>query len=591
MVFNHMNTQKRHAINMQKGSAMLISVLFFVIISTIILTALTAPVIREVKMMTDLGNSKAGYYLAEAGMEDVVYRLKNNLSIDSAESLSLNGQTVNTTITDLTEGKNILSQSDYLSLVRKVEVTLTTGDGVAFNYGLQSGNGGFVLGQNAGIIGNVYANGDIQGAQGAYVTGSAVAASSISTSPNQSNDTPSTPSAGITFANTNSTQDFAQSFQLSSSGAFNKVSLYIKKTGSPSNATVFISSDSGGSPSSDSIASAALDASLVTTSYGWVDIIFTSKPTLQATTTYWIVIDASSNASRYYTMASNASYDSGSAKTGSRGGSWTATGSDGYFKAYIGGYDSTIRQVIVGQNGAGDARAHTVENSTVAGTIYCKTGSGNNKACTTSADDPGPMPMPVSDANIDDWGAAAEEGGVITGNLTLTGSSTTMGPKKIEGDLTIPVNHVLTLTGALYVTGTITLSTGAEVKLSPSYAGNSGIFMADGQIIISNNVQFVNSGVSGSNILAISNSQCPYVSGCTGLGYAIDIANNAGAVILSAQKGGVHLSNGAGAKEVTADKVVMDNTATVTYESGLINSVFSTGPSGGWEILSWQEVD
>ena len=51
---------------------------------------------------------------------------------------------------------------------------LGTGDGVSFNYGIQSGVGGFVIG-NAVINGNVYSNGTIEGANGATVTGSAFA--------------------------------------------------------------------------------------------------------------------------------------------------------------------------------------------------------------------------------------------------------------------------------------------------------------------------------------------------------------------------------------------------------------------------------
>jgi len=43
--------------------------------------------------------------------------------------------------------------------------------------------------------------------------------------------------------------------------------------------------------------------------------------------------------------------------------------------------------------------------------------------------------------------------------------------------------------------------------------------------------------------------------------------------------------------EATGYKLKLDNNAVITYESGLINSQFSAGPQGGWEIASWQEVE
>jgi hypothetical protein len=50
------------------------------------------------------------------------------------------------------------------------------------------------------------------------------------------------------------------------------------------------------------------------------------------------------------------------------------------------------------------------------------------------------------------------------------------------------------------------------------------------------------------------------------------------------------LSNNAGAKEVTAYGIDMDNNATVTYESGLADIEFSTGPSGGYSVDYWRQV-
>jgi hypothetical protein len=43
-------------------------------------------------------------------------------------------------------------------------------------------------------------------------------------------------------------------------------------------------------------------------------------------------------------------------------------------------------------------------------------------------------------------------------------------------------------------------------------------------------------------------------------------------------------------KEITAERLIISNSATVSYETGLANSAFASGPTGGWEVLegTWQ---
>ena len=48
--------------------------------------------------------------------------------------------------------------------------------------------------------------------------------------------------------------------------------------------------------------------------------------------------------------------------------------------------------------------------------------------------------------------------------------------------------------------------------------------------------------------------------------------------------------NTATTKEITAEKIHLNQNAVVTYESGLASAQFSSGPAGGWEMLdgTWQ---
>lgn len=257
----------------------------------------------------------------------------------------------------------------------------------------------------------------------------------------------------------------------------------------------------------------------------------------------------------------------------------TVTGS-----AFSAGPSGSIDRVVVGQAGEGEARANSVTNSTVAGNLYCQTGSGNNKACNTSLPNPDLVGMPITQAMLDKWKSDAELGGTITGDLTIS-TPTTLGPKKITGNLAI--NNNLTITGTLYIVGNITTGNNVSITLSSSYGPTGGIIVSDGRVTLSNNAQFYGSGSAGSYVLLATTSTCP--SGCSGAN-ALEILNNVGAVLVNAQFGTAHLNNNVSLNEVVGNQIIIDNNATITYTSGLANLSFTSGPSGGWNIKTWEEV-
>jgi len=419
-----MQEKRKRKVNNQSGAAMLISVVFFLFISLAIISGLVSPTVREFKISNDLIKSHQSFFLSESAMEDAYFRLKTAKTMGSTDTITLEGNSATAIITDSGYNKKTISSlGDVSSRQRTNELILSTGDGISFNYGIQAGIGGFVIG-NAIIYGNVYSNGNITGSNGAIITGSA--------------------------------------FSAGASGA--------------------------------------------------------------------------------------------------------------------------IDNVDVGQGGVGDIRAHTVTNSTVAGNLYCQTGTGNNKSCNTSQADPGVVDMPITQAMVDKWKADAELGGTTVGNLTIS-SPATLGPKKITGNLAINAN--LTIAGTIYVVGNITTNNGAEISLSSSYGPTGGIIVSDGRVVLSNNAEFFGSGSEGSYVLLTTTSTCP--AGCSGLN-AIEILNNVGAILINAQNGTVHLHNNVELNEVVGNGIIIDNSAEVHYLSGLANSNFSSGPSGGWNIQSWGET-
>ena len=72
---------------------------------------------------------------------------------------------------------------------------------------------------------------------------------------------------------------------------------------------------------------------------------------------------------------------------------------------------------------------------------------------------------------------------------------------------------------------------------------------------------------------------------------AIKMGNSIqGDVILYAGHGLIELAQNISLKEVTAYKILIKNTAQVTYESGLANLLFTNGPGGDFEMDWYREV-
>lgn len=582
------------------GQAMITAVLFFLSISLIIVIGISTPIFEQIKIANTLLSSKTTYFLSEAGVEDVTYRLKRGLSVSTTETLTLNGFSANTSITSDSQGKTIIAEGNRHNNIRRIQTKLTTGVGVAFNYGLQVGAGGVSMSGSSGVNGSVYSNGSILGSGSTYITGTAIAASGAVSSSDQSNVSPLPPPNSIIFGNASATQDVAQSFVVSATDVVNKVKFYIKKIGNPSNATVRIVTNQSGSPSTNTISTGSLSASLVTTAFGLVDVTFTNNVQLTTGTTYWLVIDASTNSTNYYTIGANTSYGSGQAKIGRYSSSWgvtTPSGLDIYFDLYTGGVTALIGgetypgALRIGTGVIGDAWAHTVTGTTVAGNLYCQTGSNNNKSCNTSNPDPVPQNFPISDGNIQGWKDEAEGGGIYSGNYSVGGSSSSsLGPKKITGNLTVSNSGVLTVNGTLWVQGNLIVSGSGKLKLSTSYGSGSGVIVVDGYVSLGGSGVVEGSGQAGSYILVLSTSDCPVSPSCSG-NKAIEIDGSAGSVILNAQRGSIEFEGSAKAKEATAYKIEMEGSAVVNYESGLADVNFSSGPSGGYTITDWKEIE
>lgn len=587
----------------QKGNVLILTTMFFVGISLSVTLGLIVPAVRTHKIAEHTLHSKRSYQLAESGVEDVVYRLKAGMDVQTSETLLLGDMQTITTLSDISSTqKEIVSLGDSKDRERKIRAVITQGEGVSFNYGVQTGQGGMSLSGSSGINGSVYSNGSIIGTGSPFITGAAIAANATPLDIHIQNGTTGTPTHTITFANSNTTQDIAQKFVVTEALPLNKLQLYIRKQGNPSNATVTIRSGGVTDPGSTIVATGTLSASLVTTTFSLVDIVFSSSPLLQTGVTYWFVVDSGTNASNHYVIAANNNgYANGNVRIGRLGNSWgnpTPSSLDIGFNLLLGGISSIISgdsqwsRLRVGTSGTGLAHAEIVNNTSTPSELYCKSGTGNNKSCDTSAPIPSPQPWPVSEGNIDAWKTEAAEGGTTVGNVNAGSGWQTvaMGPRKIEGNLSVGGSATLNVTGTLWVTGDLTINGSGRMQLANTYGNLSGVVIVDGKVTIGGSSPVTGSGAAGSFIMIVSNSDCPTGPSCAGAN-AISVSGSAGAVVLVAQNGTLSFSGSGSAKQATAYKITLSGSTTVTYDSGLANMNFSSGPSGTWNIEEKKEIE
>jgi len=159
---------------------MLTVVMMTMFIGLVIALGVTSPVTREARIARELLRSKIGFVVAEASEEDVAYRVREGMIHDNIEVLEIDGVFATTTVTDNIETgiKELSTRGENKIYVRKKKMRLILGDNVTFNYGVQAGQGGFLMKNSSSVRGNVYSNGAVTATQRNLVRGNVVSANS-----------------------------------------------------------------------------------------------------------------------------------------------------------------------------------------------------------------------------------------------------------------------------------------------------------------------------------------------------------------------------------------------------------------------------
>jgi len=607
----------------QKGFAALyitilvLAVIFGIAMSISILT------LGQQKIARNIIKSSQAYYTAEAGIEDSIYRIIKGKKYEAANTLTVGEGTATISITSQ-DGKRIVKSTGELSQRIRILTTILSTETatVAFHYGAQIDKGGLWLGANASVEGNVYSNGSIKGAGtsldysstcssgAACITGDAWVAGGVAPNPDQqwtvqNSDFPFGLKVGpVDYLDT------AQSFVPSTSAVLNIVSFYLKKIGSPPDQTVRILTDDSGKPSQNSLSSGTLKGSKVISNYSWIDVSFDPPPNLTAGQTYWIMIDVSRDNNNYWIWGKDSTdnYPSGTGKYTKdwtqSGAIWSNTGGDLNFKTWMGGLITYIDGIWLGVDG----HSNTISNSNITRDAYYQ--SIENTAVYginyQGSPDPATKDLPISYAQIQEWekaaccdtGTGCKTECVHVGNLSpVEGSS--LGPMKIEGDLTFPSNSTdnpVIITGPIWVTGKILASNNAGIKLKqdlesgyPIVADNPADQVNFGKIELNNNVITTDSPQGGKLLFISTNKSIDPTNPAIHLYNNVNV-NNPQSIVFSLN-GLIVVENNAEFVEVTGYGIRLENNAKIVYQAGLINSNFSSGPGGGWEIVSWKETE
>ena len=607
----------------QKGFAAFYITLLIMVVILGIASSIFILTRGEQKISRNIVKSSQAYYVAEAGIEDSIYRIVKGKKYEATNSLTVGEGTATISITSQDDKRIVQSTGEISQRIKKLETILKTESAtVAFYYGAQVDKGGLWLGAKASVEGNVYSNGKMEGqgkANDSKINGDAWVAGAVAPEPDQQWTVQNSDFSFGLKVGKEYYLDTAQSFVPSASKILNTVSFYLKKVGSPPDQTVRILTDNGGSPSTTSLASGTLKSSKVTSNYSWVDVSLDPPPNLTAGNTYWMMIDVSRDDNNYWVWGKD-NTDGYAVGTGKYTKDWSdekdiwknAEG-DLNFKTWMGGEAPTyIDRVWVSK----DAHANTITQSWIDGDAYYQIIDSNtrvgpdrqtcpNPYCHAESPDPATKDLPISYAQIQDWERAAccDTGSgckaeCVSGSYSpLEGSS--LGPKKIEGDLTFPSNSTdnpVIITGPIWVTGKILASNKAGIKLKsgleygyPIIADNPSDQTNLGKIDLNNNVVTQDSPQGGRLLFVSTNKSLDAANPAIHLYNNVNVDNPQS--IIYSLYGLIVVENNAEFIEITGYGVRLENNAKIVYQEGLINSSFSSGPGGGWEIASWKEVE
>lgn len=165
-----------HKIPKNRGQAMITAVMLLLAGSLIIVGSVSSPVLKDIRITRSLEESKQSFSMSEGAVEDLVYRIKNGYTFSTIENTSLNGVMATATTIAILDQREVVALGDKDNIKRLTRVVMSQSTGASFNYGLQAGDGGIHMKNTSSVVGNIYSNGPITGANSNITYGDIVSA-------------------------------------------------------------------------------------------------------------------------------------------------------------------------------------------------------------------------------------------------------------------------------------------------------------------------------------------------------------------------------------------------------------------------------
>ena len=538
-------------------------------------------------------NAEKANALAEAGIDKAINSLNRTGGSYGGELETFLGDgsysvtiTTQDAATKVIEASGYIPSKDRARSTRTIKMTASKGVGVSFVYGIQVGEGGLDLGNNNQVQGTIYSNGNVTAGNNNVITGDAWVAGGVQPNPDALTDCEGANCQEFIFGknvNGENRLDLAQSFQPGLTGILNKISIKIKKQGNPTDVTVRIMRDDDGKPDKNGvITSGTLFSNLVTTTFGWIDVTFSTSPQLLSETSYWLMVDTSENNNNFWIWQNDLAqfYTRGSpaysANWSAGNPNWNTFAGDLSFKTFMGGTITSIR----GGNDFqvnNDVHANTIENLTIGRDAYYQTIINSTVAGSQrpGSADPPPKVFPISEANVTEWKNQAQ-----ANNLTTPVCSLMWGPGKYTGNIVLGNNCLITVKSPIWITGNLTYGNSNTFRLSSEYGSTSGLIIVDGRVDLGNSNRLEGTGV-GSSLLMMLTTYDSRPNNDD----AITIGNVGNTGVFYADKGIINPGNSNQFKELTAWKIRLTNNSTINYETGLSSTLFTSGPSGSYTLV------
>ncbi|OGE00244.1 hypothetical protein A3J17_03855 [Candidatus Curtissbacteria bacterium RIFCSPLOWO2_02_FULL_40_11] len=162
------------------------------------------------------------------------------------------------------------------------------------------------------------------------------------------------------------------------------------------------------------------------------------------------------------------------------------------------------------------------------------------------------------------------------GNLEYNSGSHNLGPRKIEGNLTLNSNSWVTLQGPVHVTGNFAMNSNTRLYLDESFGTTGTVVIVDGTIQLNSNAEVFSTSATPKGYIILASTSTSST--------AIELNSNAKAGVLYALSGTLQINSNGTIVAMAANKLVLNSNATLTYDEGLASAQFSGGPGGSWQI-------